>query len=105
MRNNQTTPFQDNVYRLARKVTKGRVTTYAAIAHALGHAGYRSIGQALTRNPDIPITPCHRVVNSDGRIGGYAFNVHKKIALLEAEGVHVKDGRVVNFERIVIREL
>lgn len=99
------TPFQQKVYALTRKVPAGKVTTYAAIAHALGHAGYRAIGQALTRNQDAPATPCHRVVNTDGRVGGYAFDVPKKIALLKKEGVRVEDGRIADFESVVVREL
>lgn len=98
------TPFQEKVYTVTKKVPAGKVTTYAAIAHALGHAGYRAIGQALTRNQNAPQTPCHRVVNSDGTIGGYAFNVPRKVELLEAEGLQVRDGRIVNFEKVVIRE-
>ncbi len=97
------TAFQEKVYSLTRQVPKGRVTTYAALAHAIGHSGYRSIGQALTRNPDIPTTPCHRVVNSDGSVGGYAHDVQKKIQLLRSEGVLVENGKIVDFEKKVIR--
>ena len=46
--------------------------------------------------------PCHRVVKSNGEIGGYVFGVDKKIRLLKGEGVEVKDERVINFEKIVI---
>ena len=92
------TPFQERVYVLTRKIPKGRVTTYAALAHAMGIAGYRSVGTALGRNPDIPATPCHRVVKSNGEVGQYAFNTPKKIAILKEEGVEVVNGKIVNFE-------
>lgn len=98
-----STAFQEKVYAITRRIPRGKVTTYAAIAHALGHTGYRSIGQALTRNQDAPRTPCHRVVNSDGTIGGYAFNVRKKIQLLESEGVRVTNGKIVDFEQVVVK--
>ena len=95
------TPFQLKVYEFTRKVPKGKVTTYADLAHALGIAGYRSVGTALGRNPDIPATPCHRVVKSDGFVGQYAFNTPKKVALLRSEGIEVTDeGKVQNFEKV-----
>jgi methylated-DNA-[protein]-cysteine S-methyltransferase len=62
----------------------------------------RAIGQVLNRNPDHPLkVPCHRVVASDGRIGGYGFGgTNPKITLLEGEGVVVRDGRVQRFEQL-----
>lgn len=93
------TDFQLQVYALTRKVPKGKVTTYADIAHAMGTGAHRAVGTALARNPDIPATPCHRVVKSDGAVGQYAFNTPKKIALLKTEGVAVENGRVVDFAK------
>jgi methylated-DNA-[protein]-cysteine S-methyltransferase len=49
--------FSDKVYDLLRKVPKGRVTTYKAIAHALGTRAYRGVGQAMKRNPYAPEVP------------------------------------------------
>ncbi len=95
------TEFQEQVYALTRKVPKGKVTTYADLAHALGIAGYRSVGTALGKNPDIPATPCHRVVKSNGHVGQYAFNTPKKIALLRSEGIKIgADGHIENFELV-----
>jgi methylated-DNA-[protein]-cysteine S-methyltransferase len=93
------TPFQERVYALIRQIPEGRVSTYADIAHAMGTGAHRAVGTALARNPDIPATPCHRVVKSDGHVGQYAFNTPKKIALLKGEGVRVVNSRVVDFER------
>ncbi len=93
------TDFQLRVYALTRKIPKGKVATYADIAHAMGSGAHRAVGTALARNPDIPATPCHRVVKSDGTVGQYAFNTPKKIALLKSEGVAVKDGTIVDFEK------
>jgi len=93
------TEFQLKVYALTRLVPKGKVTTYADIAHAMNTGAVRAVGTALARNPDIPATPCHRVVKSDGTVGQYAFNTPKKIALLTSEGVAVKDGTIVDFEK------
>ena len=88
------TKFQDKVYNLCKKVPKGKVTTYKEIAEALGTKAYRAVGTALNKNPYAPKVPCHRVVNSDGFIGGFASGVSKKIRLLMKEGVEVMNKRI-----------
>lgn len=93
------TAFQEKVYALCSMVPKGRVTTYAAIAEALGTKAYRAVGSALNHNQHPIMIPCHRVVNSDGRIGGYSGGIDKKISLLAQEGVHMEDGRIAGFTR------
>lgn len=72
MKQSNNKPF-DKVYELVRKIPKGRVTTYGAIAKKLSMFP-RIVGYALHLNPDGKRTPCHRVVNRDGRVApGYAF--------------------------------
>ncbi len=93
--------FAADCYDLLKKIPKGRVTTYKIIAKKLGKKSYRAVGQAVGANPNAPAVPCHRVVKTDGGIGGYAFGVEKKIAILEKEGVEVADGKIVNFEKII----
>jgi methylated-DNA-[protein]-cysteine S-methyltransferase len=100
----QAPKFSDRVYALLRQVPEGKVTTYKDIAHALGTGAYRSVGQALRCNPYAPAVPCHRVVASDGSIGGFMGArsgppIRRKIALLRKEGVMIKDNRVVGFEQ------
>jgi len=66
--------FFQQVYDLVQKVPAGKVTTYGAIAKALGTPDARRVGHALHANPDGEKTPCHRVVFTDGRLApGYAF--------------------------------
>ncbi len=96
-----TSKFAQDCYDLLRKIPKGKVTTYKIIAEKLGKKSYRAVGQAVGANPDAPLVPCHRVVKTDGGLGGYAFGIDKKIALLEKEGVEVSDGKIVNFEKII----
>lgn len=96
-RASQPTQFTENVYQLLRQVPTGRVTTYQALAEAAGTRAYRAVGQAMRRNPDTQRTPCHRVVASDGSLGGYAGGPKRKIACLRAEGVLVQAGRIINF--------
>ena len=66
------TKFQSKVYEICRKIPEGKVTTYKAIAEAMGTKAYRAVGQALNRNPYAPRVPCHRVVNSKGHLHGFA---------------------------------
>lgn len=86
-------------YRLLRRVPRGKITTYQEIAHALGSKAYRAVGQAMAKNPHAPKVPCHRVIRSDGRLGGYAGGVNKKTALLKKEGLTIKKCCVVNFKK------
>jgi O-6-methylguanine DNA methyltransferase len=76
-------------------VPAGKVTTYAAIARFLKNPrAVRAVGQALNRNPQLIKIPCHRVVCSDGRVGGYFSGSAKKRRLLADEGVRIKNGRI-----------
>lgn len=96
------TPLAQQTYQLLKQVPKGNVTTYKALGQALGTKSYRAIGQFMKHNPYAPIVPCHRVVASDGTIGGFmgktsGVQIKKKIALLEKEGVSVVQGKIVDF--------
>ena len=93
--------FERRCYALLRQIPEGRVTTYKAIAEALGTKAYRAVGRAMGNNPDPIIVPCHRVVASNGSLGGYTPGVDKKIALLESEGVRIEQGHVVDFKRLM----
>ena len=106
MNNNQNNhldnlSFNERCYALLLKVPKGRVTTYKAIAEALGTKAYQAVGNAMNRNPNPVTVPCHRVVNSDGQLGGYAFGTERKIELLIAEGVLISNNRVVDFKTVL----
>ena len=82
-------PFNQQCYDLLRQIPKGKVVTYADIAHRLGGKAYQAVGNAMANNPDVIIVPCHRVVNSNGAIGKYALGTEKKITLLQEEGVEL----------------
>lgn len=92
------------VYELTSQIPKGKISTYGAVARALKAEGAsRAVGQVLKRNPTPIIVPCHRVVKSDGTIGGYggASGSPKKARLLRSEGVKVEKGKVQNLEKIL----
>ncbi|KHO46555.1 MAG: methylated-DNA-[protein]-cysteine S-methyltransferase [archaeon GW2011_AR3] len=93
--------FADKVYKLCRKIPKGKVSTYKAIAKAMKTKAYRAVGQALRCNPYAPEVPCHRVVASDGSLGGFAgrMNSRKKIMMLKKEGIRVKQGTIADFQK------
>jgi|SRR3989344_145897 len=97
--------FYEKVYEKLKKVPKGKVTTYAALAKALNSKAYRAVGSAMRRNPFAPSVPCHRVVNSNGNLGNFSGKggVKAKIKLLEKEGVKIKNNRIVDFEKVLFR--
>lgn len=86
--------FCQKVWALTARVPRGRVTTYAEIARALGCRGFRAVGGALNRNPYAPAVPCHRVVGVSGHLTGFAHGVEKKRKLLKDEGVPFKGASV-----------
>jgi methylated-DNA-[protein]-cysteine S-methyltransferase len=92
--------FQERCYALLTQIPKGKVTTYRAIAHALGCKAYRAVGHAMATNPNPVTVPCHRVIKSDGRVGGYAGGEDKKIALLKEEGIVITEKKVENFSYV-----
>lgn len=97
------TEFEISVLAELEKIPLGRVTTYQNLAKKVGKPkAARAIGNVMNKNPQAPKVPCHRVVKSNGEIGGYAFGIKKKMALLRKEGVKLRDGKVLNFEKIVI---
>ncbi|GMU74111.1 MAG: hypothetical protein AMXMBFR44_3100 [Candidatus Campbellbacteria bacterium] len=82
-----TTAFAQKVYAVVAKIPKGMMMTYAGVAKCAGrpHAA-RAVGTIMSRNRDTRV-PCHRVIRSDGGMGGYAFGgPAKKRALLKREG-------------------
>jgi len=84
------TPFQRRVLEETRKVPRGQVSTYAEIAKRIGQpSAVRAAGQALRRNPVPIVVPCHRVIASDGSLGGYGGELRskRKVQLLKLEGV------------------
>ncbi len=76
----------DRLWQLVSKIPKGKVTTYGILAKKLGTSP-RAVGQALKKNTKLIIVPCHRVIKSNGELGGYVKGTKEKKRLLESEGV------------------
>ena len=87
------------IYDLIKKVPPGKVTTYGELAKSIGNVkSSRVIGKILNKNP-FPINiPCHRVVLSNGKIGGYYYGAEIKKRILEKEGLKISaEGKIHNF--------
>jgi O-6-methylguanine DNA methyltransferase len=98
--------FAEAVWEATKKIPRGKVATYALIARAIKNPkAARAVGNALNKNPYAPIVPCHRVVRSDGSVGGFASGSKKKIALLTKEGVAIKNSRVQNLPHYLCTRL
>lgn len=84
------TDFQRAVWRALAAIACGTTTSYGALAAAIGRPGAaRAVGAAVAANPVPIVLPCHRVLRSDGRLGGFAAGPAAKRWLLEHEGAAV----------------
>ena len=96
--------LEQKIYKKLLEVPKGQITTYGELAKAVGlKNGQRVIGKIMNKNPYPVIVPCHRVVMSTGKIGGYAYGEHIKIKLLNDEGIQIKNGKIIDLENRVYR--
>ncbi|WP_082398833.1 MULTISPECIES: methylated-DNA--[protein]-cysteine S-methyltransferase [unclassified Pseudonocardia] len=85
-------PFERAVLAATRRIPPGQVRPYAWVAREAGHpAAVRAVGTVLARNPLPLLVPCHRVVRSDGALGGYMFGTGRKAELLTAEGADLDE--------------
>ena len=101
--NNKNNNFDNKCYQKLTQIPEGMVSTYAEIAKSLNTKAYRAVGNAMAKNPNLILIPCHRILKSDGTIGGYVLGTNKKIELLKNEGILIKDGKVINLESKLYR--
>ena len=101
--------FQKKVLTLLIKIPKGKVTTYGEIAKALGDPHLsRAVGNAVRDNPYAPTVPCHRVIRSNGEIGGFGGDlsgekIDEKIRLLREEGVHTDNSGRIDLQKYLVK--
>jgi methylated-DNA-[protein]-cysteine S-methyltransferase len=89
----------NDVYEVLVRIPEGKVT-YGDLARALGCPdASRAVGRILNMNPNPIVVPCHRVVMSNGRIGGYAFGKARKKKLLAKEGLHFAGDSMNDFAK------
>jgi len=100
------TDFQAQCYEALKRVPPGMVITYAGLAEMIGRPrAHRAVGSAMNKNPFAPEIPCHRVVKSNGELGGFADDISVKIKRLHEEGVLVCGNKVVDFEKVRFRAI
>ena len=93
--------LEQKVYKKLLEVPKGKVTTYAQLANAVGlKNGQRAIGRIMNKNPFPVIVPCHRVILSNGKIGGFAWGTKVKTKMLSKEGIKIKNGKILDKDTI-----
>ena len=92
------------IYKKLLEVPKGKITTYGELAKAVGlKNGQRAVGKIMNKNPYPVIIPCHRVIKSDGKIGGYAYGEEIKSNMLAREGITIKNGKILDLENTIYR--
>lgn len=92
------------IYKKLLEVPKGKITTYGELAKAVGlKNGQRAVGKIMNKNPYPVIIPCHRVVKSDGKVGGYAYGEEIKSDMLAREGIVIKNGKILDLEDKIYR--
>ena len=90
--NPQGTEFQLKVWSYLKKIPKGKTKSYLEVAKAIGKpSAFRAVANAVGKNPFPPKIPCHRVIRSDGSMGGYSGKggIKKKKILLQSEGITI----------------
>lgn len=91
------TDFQKKVWKELLKIKKGEVSTYKEIAKRIGKSeASRAVANAVGKNKLVPDVPCHRVIRSDGKLGGYSGKggVKTKLKLLKSEGVDIRKFKI-----------
>ena len=91
--------LEQKIYKKLLDVPKGKITTYGDLAKAVGlKNGQRVVGKIMNKNPSPVIVPCHRVVMSTGKIGGYAYGEHIKTKMLNDEGIKIQNGKILDLK-------
>lgn len=79
----------------------GKITTYNELSKSIGlENGQRLVGQIMKKNPFPVIIPCHRVIKSNGDIGGYLFGIDIKKNMLRKEGICIIKNKIDNFKDV-----
>jgi deoxyribonuclease V len=89
-------------YDLLKQIPDGKVSTYGAVARALGDSlAARAVGRMMNQNQDPDEVPCYKIVHSDGRLGGFGRGIDDKIRRLKEDNIMVEKGRIENFHRVL----
>ena len=92
--------IEEKLYHKLLQVPVGYVTTYGDLAKAINlKNGQRVVGQIMKKNPFPVIVPCHRVVKSDGIVGGYVYGSERKKHMLSKEGLKISNNKILDFKK------
>ena len=93
--------IEEKIYKKLLTVPHGKITTYKQLSKSVGlENGQRLVGQIMKKNPFPVIIPCHRVIKSNGDIGGYLFGIDIKKNMLRKEGICITKNKIDNFEEV-----
>ena len=98
MKKVKATEFQKIVWNEIKRIPRGQTITYKELAAKIGRPkAYRAVANACAKNPQLIIIPCHRVIRSDGKLGGYMGEkgIERKKKLLKKEGVKFRNNIVI----------
>ena len=90
------TTFERDVIIEVSKIPYGHVKSYKQIAKSLNSHAYRAVGTAIGKNPFPILVPCHRVIRSDGKIGGFRGGTQMKVEILKNEGIEIEAFKIYN---------
>jgi len=95
----------DYTYDLVQQIPNGRISSYGAVAEALGDKiASRAVGHMMNQNPNADTMPCFRIVHSDGRLGGFGLGINDKIRRLKEDKIYVENGKIVDFENVLFKD-
>jgi len=93
--------IEKKIYKKLLTVPHGKITTYNELSKSIGlENGQRLVGQIMKKNPFPVIIPCHRVIKSNGDIGGYLFGIDIKKNMLRKEGICIIKNKIDNFKDV-----
>ncbi|MBS1267786.1 MAG: Methylated-DNA--protein-cysteine methyltransferase [Nitrosopumilus sp.] len=91
--------LNERIYKKLLQVPRGQITTYGELSKSVGlKNGQRLVGKIMSNNPYPVIIPCHRVILSTGKIGGYAFGENVKTKMLSDEGIQIENGKIIDLK-------
>ena len=96
--------LNERIYKKLLQVPRGQITTYGELSKSVGlKNGQRLVGKIMNNNPYPVIIPCHRVILSTGKIGGYVFGENVKTKMLSDEGIQIENGKIIDLKNKLYR--
>ena len=95
----------DYTYDLVRQIPEGKISSYGAVAEALGDKiAARSVGRMMNQNPNADTMPCYKIVHSNGRLGGFGLGIDDKIRRLNEVNIEVESGKIIDFKSVFFKD-